>query len=221
MIEQTVELGGLPRTIYTAERAQEPEDLAVGVKKMMEEGGPIAFDIETNARSMYGDRFKVRLVQFGNEHVAYNFPVEKKWGGRHKVARILREAPALIAHSGKYDVLGLQVAGFMKNIEMMEGRYVDTRVLAHMADPRRKDQGGTGHALKDLVNRYVDDEFKDSAKELHAHFKKLFGRDCTIAQGFRRIDLFDPFYLQYAGLDVIGTALLYDVIAPIVRSQQS
>lgn len=217
MIEQTVQLAGMDRLIVTAEKANDVKTLHA---MALDWSGPIGLDIETNARSMYGGRFKIRTVQFSDEHTAIVFPIEKV-RANHKIANLLRELPMLLAHGAKYDVLGLQVAGILPSLSVVEDKLVDTRTLTHLLDPRGKEHGGTGQALKDVVNRYVDPDFKDSAKELHKHFKELFGSKCTIAEGFRRVPLFDPLYLQYAGLDPIGTVLLYDVVGPMVRAQLS
>lgn len=220
MIEQSVELAGMPRTILTAEKVAECKELHAAVMGAAQVE-PIGLDIETNAHSMYGNRFAVRLVQFSTKETAWIFPVEKRNMGKSLIANILNSAPAILAHGSKYDLLGLEVGGFLNKVSNLEGRYVDTRILTHLLDPRGKEHGGVGQALKDVVNKYVDEDYKDSQKELHKHFKTLFGRDCTIAYGFRNVPLYDPVYLQYAGLDPIGTCLLFDVVGPMVAAQQS
>src|SRR5690606_30821028 len=76
----------------------------------------------------------------------------------------------------------------------------DTKLIAHRIDPRSKQDGGIGFGLKDLSARYVDPSAPDTENGLIEEFRKI---KCTKDTGWAKIDINNPTYLLYAGLDVI------------------
>lgn len=217
MIPQSIELAGMVRSIQTAESAAECKQFLDSIMDDREK--PWAVDIETNAYPIFHRDFKIRLVQFGDDYNAFIFPVEKR-KGITQVKKLMADLPWVTAHGAKYDLIGLNRAGLIKNWSDLADRYIDTRILTHLVDPRGREDGGIGQALKDVCQTYVDPDAKDSADELKNHFKTLFGKKCTVAEGFRKVPLFDETYLKYSGQDPILTWLLLDSVAPLVFGQQ-
>lgn len=212
MIQQEVMVCDYPRTIYTAESAAETREFYF----LIGNDGPWAFDVETNAYPIHHPDFRIRLIQFGDCYNAYIFPVERL--GAPMVRKLLKELTELVAHNAKYDILSLASQGYVPSAEALAEQYVDTRLLTHLIDPRGRQDGGIGQRLVDVCKHYLDDSSSDSDKELARHFKSLGFK--TKEEGYRRVTLFDPIYLEYSGLDVINTALLYDTVAALVREQQ-
>ena len=216
MIEIIEPIAGQDRQILTAETAAECRDLVARIT----DDRPWAVDVETNAYGIFDPRFKIRLIQFGDMNSAYIFPLEARKGWP-QARKLLSSLSFMLAHGGKYDFLTAEKVGLIADVNDVAGRYVDTMIMTHLLDPRGKEDGGLGQALKDVCVEYVDPDAKDSAVELKKHFKSLFGKSCTIERGFREVPLFDLTYLLYSGFDPILTALLFDVVEPLVKAQQS
>ena len=165
--------------------------------RMLGDDFPIAYDVETTGVDYHDE---IRLVQFGNQTDAFVFdPHEWPELVRHLALRhhkIAHNAPFDALHLAKFT--GIPVAKILATT-------TDTMILAHLVDPRDKLDGGTGKGLKELAAYYVDPESPDGQTALKARFKEL---GFKIADGFAEIDLWDPTFVLYAGLDVILTARL-------------
>jgi len=215
MIEQSLHIAGLDRQILTAQTANDTKALG----KLITPDRPWAFDVETNAYPIYHPSFRVRLIQLGDMETACVFPVEQRNLGIGVIRKAFKELPELLAHVAKYDMQSLAQHGAIAKLSDLETRFVDTRLLTHLLDPRGKKDGGIGHKLVEVAAHYVDESAADSDKELMKRFKELGHK--TKELGYRHIPLFDPIFTLYAGADVLLTALLYDVVMPLVAGQQS
>ena len=160
--------------------------------KMLGDEVPIAYDVETSGTDYHDE---LRLVQFGTETEAFVFdPHQFPDLVRHLAVRHHK-----IAHNAPFDALHLaKFTGIPASTILKDT--TDTMILAHLVDPRDKLDGGTGRGLKELAAHYVDPDAPDGQTALKQRFKEL---GFKIADGFAQIDLWDPTFVLYAGLDVI------------------
>lgn len=174
----------------------------------------LALDTETTGLGIFGPAFRTRLVQFGTRTEAWVLDA-RRWGDA--IRRVLRDpAQRFVIHNAAYDGLVLDRCDFV-DLDDLLSRVMDTRILAHLCDPRGREEGGTGLGLKDLSSVYVDASAPDTSKGLFEVFRKEYGADK--ATGWAVIDLDHPTYLLYAGLDVLLTARLFDVLGPQVKER--
>lgn len=173
-------------------------------------------DSETTGLDIYNDGFRCRTVQFGNSVESWVVPVEL--GGRmvEDVRKALLGVQRLIFQNASFD---LQVFEQTLGVpmEQMWDRVYDTRILAHLVDPRGRDEGGIGHSLEDLTRHYVDAEVADGVKTL---MKNLAAetQGASVNTIWKKIDLFHPTYLLYAGMDPILAYRVYQKVARLVPS---
>lgn len=170
----------------------------------------LAVDTETTGLDVYTPAHRLRLVQFGNRDEAW---VLHAPSFAPAIVRALRQPRAFVMHNAAYDLLVLD-RHLGVTVEELGSRTFDTRVLAHLLDPRADSEGGIGLALKPLSAVYVDPEAPDTQEGLTAEFRRL---GFTKATGWAGIPTTNELYLRYAGLDVIFARRLFDEIAPMVR----
>ena len=163
----------------------------------------LTYDTETTGVDFHDD---VRLVQFGDETDAFVFDPHQF----PELAVKLADHPTKICHNAPFDALHLARLTGRPVAQVIEGT-LDTMILAHLVDPRDKLDGGTGRGLKELAAHYIDPDAPDGQTALKRRFKEL---GFKIGDGFAQIDLWDPTFVLYAGLDVILTARL---VAPLMR----
>ncbi|MEU4568640.1 DNA polymerase [Micromonospora sp. NPDC023956] len=170
----------------------------------------VAVDTETTGLDVYTPGHGLRLVQFGNRTDAYVLRADLF---APAIVRALRQPRAWVVHNAAYDLLVLD-RHLGVTVEELGARTFDTRVLAHLLDPRAESEGGIGLGLKPLSAVYVDPLAPDTQAGLTAVFREL---KLTKATGFARIPIDHETYVRYAGLDVLLTRRLFDEIAPTVR----
>src|SRR5690606_9634727 len=102
-------------------------------------------------------------------------------------------------HNAPFDLLAMDVTG-LAPLADTEERYHDTKLMAHLLDPRSKMDGGIGFGLKSLSAAYIDPDAPDTQDDLKSVFRE---NGWTMETGWANIDINDPTYLLYAGLDVI------------------
>lgn len=164
----------------------------------------LALDTEGTGLDIYSATFRLRTVQFGDAHEAWVICWE--WGGRFREAAkwVLRNCPRFQIHNAPFDWLVLDRHTPL-TLEELAPRTIDTRIRASLVDPRQPQDGGIGTALKPLCGHYVDPSAPDTQGDLTAVFRSM---GLTKATGWARIDIRNPTYLLYAGLDAILTARL-------------
>ena len=171
-------------------------------------------DSETTGLDIFNDGFRCRTVQFGNEVESWVIPVEL--GGRmvEDVRLALLGVQKLIFQNAAFD---LQVFDRTLGVPMEKlwPKVVDTKILAHLIDPRGQDEGGPGQSLEDLTRVHIDPDVADNVKTL---MKNLAAdtKGATVATIWKKIDLFHPTYLLYAGMDPILAYRLYCKLTPLV-----
>ncbi|WP_329105556.1 DNA polymerase [Micromonospora sp. NBC_01699] len=170
----------------------------------------LAVDTETTGLDIYSTSHRLRLIQFGNSREAWVLRADMF---ADAAARALRVSRSLIAHNAPYDLLVLD-RHLGVRLEELGGRTFDTRILAHLLDPRGPQEGGIGLSLKPLSAVYVDTEAPDTQAGLTAVFRSL---GLTKETGWAEIPIDHETYVRYAGLDVILTHRLFRQIGPMVR----
>lgn len=173
----------------------------------------IALDTETTGLDIFSETHHVRLVQFGDERTAYLFPAQQfKSMVSEIIDGLVGYNRTIIMHNAPYDLMVLAIGGFI-DIDSVYPAVEDTRILAHLVDPRGKQDGGVGHSLKGLSAVYVDENAPDDQTALKDLFKAN-GWDWTT------VPLTDPTYLMYSGVDVQLTTRLYHVLDKMTQGQQ-
>jgi DNA polymerase-1 len=195
-------IAGTDCTINYPERR---EDL-VAFRSFLAQGDPVlGLDSETSGLDIYAPGFALRLVQFGNADEAWVLDAEQF---ADDIRDALRQPRHFALHHAPFDLqvfdrhLGVR-------IEELADRCFDTRIWAHLLDPRQESEGGAGLSLKPLSAIYVDDAAPDTQAGLHAHFHEL---GYTNESGWALIDKRDELYVRYAGLDtILETRLFYEL----------
>lgn len=171
----------------------------------------LAIDTETTGLDVFSPGHGLRLVQIGNGSEAWVLRADlfRPW-----IVRALESSRHFVCHNAPYD---LQVIDrhLGVRLESLGPKTFDTRVLAHLLDPRTRSEGGTGLGLKDLATVYVDSEAVDPQTSLHAVFRSEYR--ATKVTGWAKIDIDHPDYVRYAGLDVVYTHRLFRELAPMVN----
>ena len=200
-------LAGQECAIYVPERRG---DLA-GFDAFLSRGDKVlGFDTETTDLDVYTPHHGLRLAQFGNELEAWVLRFDLF---ADEIRGALRQDRLFTVHNAAFD---LQVVDrhLGVRIEELAGRTFDTRILAHLLDPRAESEGGSGLALKPLSAIYVDPDAPDTSADLTKVFHSY---GFTKSTGWAGIPIDDPTYLRYAGLDPILAVRLFRALAPIVR----
>ncbi|MFB7012937.1 MULTISPECIES: DNA polymerase [unclassified Streptomyces] len=171
-------------------------------------GQPIGLDTETTGLDVFSPNYRLRTVQFGTGREAWVLQVEKSRACLEHARWALRSIPRFLIHNAAFDWLVLDRHARVP-LEELYPKTIDTRLLAHLHDGRLEAEGGTGLGLKPLSALFVDPDAPDTAKGLYAEFHKI-GK--TKETGWAAIDVDNPLYLQYAGLDVLLVSRLYPVL---------
>lgn len=210
----SVDLCGSDRPVHVV-------NFAPFIATWLDGAGRIAVDTETTGLNQFASDWSLRLVQLGNVDESIVIQVEK-WDAkdrRHLGDMLAAHAARfpLVFHNATYDRIALGRGGVMQLEDLKPHQWHDTRIIAHLLDPRQRQEGGIGHGLKDLASHFIDVDSGDAgAKTLRAKFDaNQWGRD----EGWALIDINDPDYLRYAGLDTLLTARLFDALSPALSTQ--
>lgn len=171
----------------------------------------LGLDTETTGLNIYSRGFSGRLIQFGNRNTAFVLRMDLY---KKAIVRALRQPRHYTLHNAPFD---LQVIDHELGvtIEELGPRCFDTRIMAHLLDPRQRHEGGTGLKLKELSEIYVDATAPDTQAGLFEVFRKEY--KATKDTGWALIDIDHPLYVEYAGLDPLLARHLFDELAPQVR----
>ncbi|MFG2228002.1 DNA polymerase [Streptomyces sp. NPDC048644] len=160
--------------------------------------------------------FRARLWQFGTADESFVVPVEKGRAFRDAVRWALRTVHRLIAHNGTYD---LHVAEACLGIPMEElaPKSWDTKLLAHLVDPRPVKEQGPGLKLEELTKHYIcerlADEVKGSMTAIAAELK------VKKAEVWPVIPINHYGFNLYAGMDPILAFRLFKILKPKVPAR--
>lgn len=161
-------------------------------------GERLAFDTETNARSFESPNFEMRLISIASLTDSVVLPL----AGHESTLRALLSHPDLswVCHNAEFDKAVVRAA---LGVQMTDVR--DTYVVAHLADPRQRSEGGTGHRLGELGERY-------GLKTKETDF--LEARMAEHQWTWATIPIDDPVYLSYARTDAVLTGDLLRHLDP-------
>lgn len=207
MITLTHTIAGEECKIYIPERRPE----LAGFDAFLAQGDKIlGLDTETTGLDIYSHGYRVRLVQFGNKREAWVLRADQF---REAIVRALRQKRAFAVHNAPFDLQVIDRHLGVK-IEELADRVFDTRIFAHLLDPRSEAEGGAGLSLKPLSAIYVDDQAPDTQAGLYAEFRK---HGLTKGTGWAGIPIDNELYNRYAGLDVILETRLFYELAPLIK----
>ncbi|MET9959285.1 DNA polymerase [Streptomyces sp. NPDC006326] len=181
------------------------------VERKAAAGEMIGADTETTGLDTFSPSYGLRTVQLGDAKDAWVLQVE----GRPEVQDAARWAlltlPRLVFHNATFDLLVLD-RHLRTPLEVLGPKSTDSKILAHLFDPRPRHEGGYGLRLKELCAKDVDPSAPDTQEDLGAVFRSI---GATKATGWREISIHHAIYLQYAGLD----AILVSRLLPVLRKR--
>lgn len=208
MLTQTHTVGGRQATIRIPETRRELEELTAWLTNHPNQ--PVAVDTETTGLDIYSPSFKVRTVQLGIGLEAWVLRTEALEITTEDLQTWL-DGRDLIMHNAAYDVLAIRQ---FFGLELDWEHITDTRILSHLVDSRSSREGGVGQHLQELTAAYLDHKVAEEVKGSIAAMAKEAG----LSQGevFAHIDDTNPTYLLYAGMDVILTYGIKNILEPLV-----
>lgn len=211
MIELEYRLKNQPIKIRVCQRLTDLWDFI----DFVESNPVMGFDTETTGLDWWNhDRgFRIRLAQFGNGTESWVLPVEIDAEFGEAVKWALHKAKRLIAHNGTFDQ-HVSEATLGVTLEEVAPKLLDTKLIAHLVDPRKVKEKGPGLKLEELVKFYIDgkaaEEVKGSMRELAKKYKVKKEDIWTI------VKTFDLDYLLYAGMDPVWAFRLLHILLPKV-----
>jgi DNA polymerase-1 len=178
--------------------------------------GWLACDSETTGLNIYSQDHNLRVVQFGTTTESWVIPIERGEPFRQAVRDALKRTSHLIFQNASYDIqvfdrhLGVRMEDLWPKVR-------DTRILAHLVDPRGKDEGGIGQSLENLTRHYIDADIADSVKTLMTDLART--HKTTKSEVWKVVDFDDPHYQLYSGMDTILAARLAFKLRPLVPKE--
>lgn len=171
----------------------------------------VAVDTETTGLDLFSGEFRVRTIQFGDSLDAWVLPLDVLDIDNEWLQATLDGFETIVMQNASYDLLALRQG---RGIEVSWNQIRDTKILAHLVDPREVKEGGPGLSLSDLTRHYISAEVADDVKDSMTRMAKE--NKLKKADLFRDIDIWDETYLLYAGMDVILTSRLFNILMPLV-----
>lgn len=190
-----------------------------------------AFDTESTGLNCYHHSWELRTFQFGDKRRSFVIPAKY----RRTIAALAKAPIRWVGHNGPHDVrsvdafLGYETGMFLAG---------ETYLPAHHFDPRKQDEGGVGHGLKEQCIAHIDRQAGKWEIALKKEFKKIEipipgevyksgkkkgqpkVRKAKISEGWRLIDPTNPKYIAYAAADPILTAWLWNHYYPVVKEHK-
>jgi DNA polymerase-1 len=193
------------------ETTEDLDEFRRWVERKASAGETIGADTETTGLDTFSPTYGLRTVQFGDAREAWVLQVENRPEAQEVARWALLTLPRLVFHNAPFDLLVLD-RHLRVPLATLAPKVTDSKIIAHLFDPRPRHEGGYGLALKELAARDVDPSAPDTQGDLTAVFRSI-GE--TKATGWRKIDINHPTYLQYAGLD----AILVSRLLPVLRKR--
>ncbi|KUF19061.1 hypothetical protein AT728_07280 [Streptomyces silvensis] len=176
-------------------------------------GAMTGADTETTGLDTFARHYRLRTVQIGDARDAWVLQVEGRPEMQEAARWALLTLPRLVFHNATFDLLVLD-RHLRAPLEELGPKSTDSKIIAHLFDPRPRHEGGYGLKLKDLCARDVDPSAPDTQEDLTAVFHSIGETKDT---GWAKIDINHPTYLQYAGLDAILVSRLLPVLEARLR----
>ena len=188
----------------------EAEEDLDGFDRFLAQGDQyLGLDTETSGLDVFTAGHELRLLQVGNATDAWVLRVDRFRGAAIKA---LEQSRNFVAHNAPYDALVID-RHLGVPVEQLMPKIWDTKILAHIVDPRGKDEGGIGLDLKTLCAVHVDPDAPDTQNDLTAVFNSLGWKKVS---GWSRIAIDHHAYVLYAGLDAILVHRLLQVLQGVL-----
>src|SRR5690606_17442150 len=114
----------------------------------------LCLDTETTGLNIFQPDFRILTVQIGDATDAYVIKMRSVRDARVRTVLDAAFNKGVTIHNSSFVVLAAHATGF-KPLSETQNSYHDTKVMAHLIDPRSKQDGAIGFGLKDLSARYV------------------------------------------------------------------
>ncbi|WP_416972568.1 DNA polymerase [Streptomyces sp. 4F14] len=176
----------------------------------------LGFDTETTGLDWWAPDFRCRLAQFGTGAETWVVPVELGPAFAEAARKALRRLEWLVAHNGTFDLHVVEVALGIP-MEELAPRMWDTRLLAHLVDPRAVKEKGPGLKLEELTKAYICEKTADEVKGSMATIAKKY--KTTKEKIWKLVELFDSDYLLYAGMDPALAYRLFQILYRLVPAR--
>lgn len=195
-----------PVVINVVEREEDLDAFVDWVKR-----NPVmAYDTETTGLNIYRPGFRVRLAQFGNEKEAWVIPVERGAVFQWNVLCALRFAKRLFMHNAAFDIQASErLLG--ANLKELFAKTIDTAIISRLWDSRAVKDKGPGHKLEELVKVLIDVKVAEEVKGSMSALALEMGVSKEVM--FSTVDLNHDGYNLYAGMDVILTSILAQILS--------
>lgn len=204
------------------------KDLAE-VAAFVRHANALGLDTESTGLNPKRRDWQLRTVQIGDEYRSYVIPSPfKKF-----IAWVTRQEVNWIGHNGPHDARSIDsFLGYESGIQFKG----ETFIVSHHADSRNKQEGGTGHGLKDLAEAFIDPNAGKWERELKKVFKTIEipipgevyksgprkgqqkVRKAKLSEGWALVDPKHPAYIAYAASDPILTVRTWRYYQPVLRS---
>jgi DNA polymerase-1 len=198
---------------HVPETSRDLDAFRAWVERKTQSGETVGADTETTGLDIFSPTYGLRTVQLGDAHDAWVLQVEGRPEMQEAARRALLTVKRLVFHNATFDLLVLD-RHLRAPFTALAPKTTDSKIIAHLFDPRPKHEGGYGLRLKELCARDVDPSAPDTQEDLTAVFRSI-GE--TKATGWRKIDINHPVYLQYAGLDAILVSRLLPILEARLR----
>lgn len=212
MIEITQGVAGRTATIRVVEDLKELDQFWDWHSQ--QRGKRLAVDTETTGLDIFSEGFKVRTIQVGVGLEAWVIPVAELSLSRKDLERMFLHRH-LTFHNAAFDVLAIRR---FFDYELDWDYIEDTYIMASLHDPRAVHEGGHGKTLEDLTRAFLDEEVADNVKKSMSTLSKETG--LKKGELFATIDTFNETYLRYAGMDVVLTWGIHNVLTNKLAEMQ-
>lgn len=211
MIDHPYLVAGQPVLINVVETEDDLEGFRDFIRRNV---SALGVDSETTGLDIFSDGFRLRVVQFGNDVESWVIPVERGAAFVEEVRVALMVPDRLILQNAAYD---LQVFDRCLGVPMEKlwPKVQDTKILAHLIDPRGFAEGGSGHSLQELTGFYIDQNVADNVKGL---MKALAAETpgASVNTIWKKVPFENKTYQLYSGMDPILAYRLYERLYPLV-----
>lgn len=173
----------------------------------------LGFDTETTGLDWWAPDFRCRLAQFGTGAETWVIPFELGPVFQVAVRRALLRLEWLVAHNGTFDLHVVEQALGIP-MEELAPKMWDTRLLAHLVDPRAVKERGPGLKLEELTKFYICEKTADEVKGSMAGIAKKY--KTKKENIWAEVPLSDEEYLLYAGMDPALAFRLFQILYRLV-----